>query len=144
MNGSYRDATQKNDQQAMLNLLTNHIGMTLGLQKGARITKDILHEATASAPWLQAVAAKFDSNGYLSGVTLTRGQMDSMMKLAKAQRQTAWQQAHDSASQAGLTDKVQFPKDFTPEGEGAGSSGGSGGVVRGPDGQVDWKKTLGL
>lgn len=125
MNGSYKDATEKNDQQAMLNLLTNHIGMTLGLQKGARITKDILHEATASAPWLQSVAAKFDSNGYLSGVVLTKGQMDSMMKLAKAQRHTAWQQAHDSASQAGLTDKVQFPSDFVPEGESAPKTQGN-------------------
>ncbi len=44
MESSYDDATKKNDQQAMLNLLTNHIGMTLGLQKGARITKDILHD----------------------------------------------------------------------------------------------------
>lgn len=114
MNSSYKDALN-GDQQAMLNLLTNHIGMTLGLQKGARITKDILHEATASAPWLQTVAAKFDDNGYLSGVVLTKGQMDSMMNLAHSQRHTAWQQAHDSASQAGLTDKVQWPSDFTPD-----------------------------
>jgi hypothetical protein len=33
------------DQQAMLSLLTNHIGMTLGLQKGARITQAILEDA---------------------------------------------------------------------------------------------------
>jgi len=136
MNSSYKDATEKNDQQAMLNLLTNHIGMTLGLQKGARITKDILHEATASAPWLQTVAAKFDSDGYLSGVVLTKPQMDSMMKLAHAQRHTAWQQAHDSASQAGLTDKVQFPKDFSPEGDTPASGTGGLKIIRDANGRI--------
>src|SRR5271167_3252462 len=38
------------NQQAMLSLLTNHIGMTLGAQKGARITQQILDEAQKSAP----------------------------------------------------------------------------------------------
>jgi hypothetical protein len=71
------------DQQAMLSLLTNHIGMTLGLQKGARITRAILEEAQKSAPWLQALSAKFGPDGYLSGVTLTPQQMTSMVDLAK-------------------------------------------------------------
>jgi hypothetical protein len=71
------------DQQAMLSLLTNHIGMTLGLQKGARITQSILEEAQKSAPWLQALSAKVGPDGYLSGVTLTPQQMNSMVDLAK-------------------------------------------------------------
>ena len=99
------------DQQAMLNLLTNHIGMTLGMQKGARITKDILHEAQASTPWLQGLEAKFDSQGYLSGVVLTPQQMDQMMGLAVSQRSNAWAQAIESARQAGVADKVQIPAD---------------------------------
>lgn len=99
------------DQQAMLNLLTNHIGMTLGMQKGARITKDILHEAQKSTPWLQGLEAKFGSDGYMSGVTLSAPQMDQMMGLAVSQRSNAWAQAIESARQAGVADKVQIPAD---------------------------------
>ena len=54
------------------------------MQKGARITKDILNEAQKSTPWLQGMKAKFDSQGYLSGVTLTPQQMDQMMGLAES------------------------------------------------------------
>ena len=70
MTASLDDALKNHDQQAMLNLLTNHIGMTMGLQKGARITQAILEEAQKSQPWLANIKAKFDGDGYLSGVTL--------------------------------------------------------------------------
>jgi hypothetical protein len=73
----------KGDQQAMLNLLSNHLGMTMGLQKGARMNQALIEEAMKSAPWLQGMQAKFDGRGYLSGVTLTPQQMQSMVKLAQ-------------------------------------------------------------
>lgn len=76
------------DQQAMISLLTNHIGMTLGAQKGARISQTILNEAEQSAPWIGRVEARFDGNGYLSGVVLTPQQMDSMVKLAHEKADT--------------------------------------------------------
>jgi hypothetical protein len=66
------------DQQAMLNLLANHLGMTMGLQKGARMNHALIEEAMKSTPWLQGMQAKFDSRGFLSGVTLTPQQMNSM------------------------------------------------------------------
>jgi hypothetical protein len=71
------------DQQAMLNLLANHLGMTMGLQKGARMNQALIEEAMKSAPWLQGMQARFDSRGYLSGVVLTPAQMNSMVKLAQ-------------------------------------------------------------
>lgn len=71
----------KGNQQAMLSLVANHIGMTLGAQKGARITRAVWDEATESAPWLKRVQAHFDSRGYLSGVTLTPEQMHQMVDL---------------------------------------------------------------
>lgn len=117
MNDSYPKALN-GDQQAMLNLLANHIGMTMGLQKGARITQALLNEAVNSTPWLQHVEASFDRNGYLSGVKLTPMQMGQMMELAKDQRSNAWQQAHDSADQAGVLDKVKIPTDAKPAGGG--------------------------
>ncbi len=72
----------KGDQQAMLSLVSNHIGMTLGGQKGARINQAVWNEAIASAPWLSTIAAKWSGDGYLSGVTLTPDQMKSMLNLA--------------------------------------------------------------
>jgi hypothetical protein len=83
MTQSLHDALANHDQQAMLNLLTNHIGMTMGLQKGARITQAILEEAQKSQPWIATVKAKFDKDGYLSGVTLGPDQMKSMVNLAR-------------------------------------------------------------
>lgn len=73
----------KGDQQAMLSLVANHIGMTLGAQKGARITRAAFDEAVQSAPWLDKVGAKWSADGYLSGVTLTPEQMQQMVRLAR-------------------------------------------------------------
>jgi len=90
----------KGDQQAMLNLLANHIGMTMGLQKGARITQAIYEEAAQSAPWLQRVEAHFDKDGYLTGVVLTPAQMSQMIELAKVrlgQDEAAWQREVEGA-----------------------------------------------
>lgn len=42
----------RGDQQAMISLVANHIGMTLGGQKGARINQAVWNEAVQSAPWL--------------------------------------------------------------------------------------------
>lgn len=77
------DAGLKGDQQAMLSLLANHLGMTMGLAKGARINQTIITEAMKSAPWLGRIEARFDSRGYLTGVTLTPDQMQSMVMLAQ-------------------------------------------------------------
>jgi hypothetical protein len=71
----------KGDQQAMLSMVANHIGMTLGAQKGARITRAVWDEATSSAPWLSKIKAKWSDDGYLSGVTLTPEQMRQMVEL---------------------------------------------------------------
>ncbi len=83
MTDAYEKAMKDHDQQAMLNLLANHLGMTMGLQKGSRLTRDIIHEAQQSTPWLQGLKAKFDSDGYLTGVTLTPQQMRQMVSLGQ-------------------------------------------------------------
>jgi hypothetical protein len=83
MTKNYEDAVKNNDQQAMLSLLANHLGMTMGLQKGARLNKDIIQEAIHSRPWLQGIGSKFDKDGYLSGVTLTQPQMQQMVNLGR-------------------------------------------------------------
>lgn len=77
------EKAKKGDQQAGLALLSNHLGMTAGLQKGMRITKGMYEEAINSRPWLQGAAAKFSSDGYLGGVALSSKQIDEMLNNAE-------------------------------------------------------------
>jgi hypothetical protein len=83
MSKNYEDAIKTHDQQAMLSLLYNHMGMTMGLQKGARMTQALILEAQKSQPWLSNINAKFDKDGYLSGVTLAPRQMQEMVHNAQ-------------------------------------------------------------
>jgi hypothetical protein len=81
MDDNLRNAL-RGDQQAMISLVANHIGMTLGAQKGARINQAVWNEAVESAPWLARAVARFDNRGLLSGVTLAPEQMRQMVGLA--------------------------------------------------------------
>ena len=92
----------RGDQQAMVSLVANHIGMTLGAQKGARINQAVWNEAIASRPWLQGAEAKFDSRGLLTGVTLSLQQMQQMIDLAKEVRDTQWQQVDQTFGNYGI------------------------------------------
>lgn len=84
MTNSYQKAmADPGNQQAQLLLLTNHIGMTLGAQKGARITQAILDEAKASGYLDERIEAHFGPDGVMTGVVLTPRQMAQMMDLAK-------------------------------------------------------------
>lgn len=91
----------KGDQQSMLSLIANHIGMTLGAQKGARINQAVWNEAVSSAPYLEQFLSKighFGQDGYWyldtpflgmkGGVTLTGEQIKSMVELAHDQAAT--------------------------------------------------------
>lgn len=73
----------KGDQQAMLNILANHLGMTMGLQPGARMNQALIHEAEQASPIIGRIQARFDDRGYLTGVVLTPEQMKSMVELAQ-------------------------------------------------------------
>jgi len=101
---NYEDALKNHDQQAMLSLLANHLGMTMGLQKGSRLTRDIIREAQESRPWLQGLQAKFDKEGYLSGVTLTPEQMRQMVNLGRDRFAEDISKARNSARYLGAKD----------------------------------------
>ena len=94
----------KNDQQAMLSLLANHLGMTMGLQKGARLNQAIIDEAAKSQPWISKIGAKFDKDGYLSGLTLSPEQMKSMVNLARERYSEDVSKARNVAKYAGAED----------------------------------------
>lgn len=105
MSKNYEDATQKHDQQAMLSLLANHLGMTMGLQKGARLNQAIIDEAQKSQPWLQGLKAKFDSDGYLSGVTLSPQQMKQMLDLGFERYREDVKKSRSMSGYVGVTDE---------------------------------------
>jgi len=146
MESAYKKA-KGGDQQAMLSLLTDHIGMTLGMQKGARITKDILNEAAQSQPWLSKIASKFDDRGYLSGVTLGPEQMKQMLDLGYEARDRAFQGAHDAATSYGQSLPEGFVKveskrtlGAKPAIEGQQAGKGPKGATHTGIGSVDKKK----
>ena len=101
MESNYAKAKQ-GDQQAQLALLADHLGMTFGLQKGARINKGLIEGAEESQPWLQKMGAKFDKDGYLSGVALGPDQMKQMLDLGYTARDQAWKTAHDASTSFGV------------------------------------------
>jgi hypothetical protein len=101
---NYRDGL-KGDQQAMLSLLSNHLGMTMGLQKGARLNQAIINEAQQSLPWLQGLKAKFDSDGYLSGVVLSPEQMKQMLSLGAERYGEDVKKSRSMAGYVGATEE---------------------------------------
>lgn len=90
------------DQQAQLALLSDHLGMTMGMQKGARLNKDIIQQAQQSRPWLQGLKAKFNDHGILTGVSLSPEQMRQMLDLGYEARDRAWSSAHDAYQSQGI------------------------------------------
>lgn len=107
MEQNYQQALQGN-QQAMVSLLFNHMGMTSGAVKGTRMNRANIEEAVHSTPWLSGVVAKWfhqDANGdYIfdglkGGINLTKPQMEQMMELAR-DRVAVQRQVLDTMSQA--------------------------------------------
>lgn len=111
------------DQQAMLSLVANHIGMTLGAQKGARINQAVWDEAIKSAPFLQNVTKKFDKDGYLEGVTLSPQQVKQMVDLGQVVRNNQWQQVEQTFSNYGINLAPEAQEKMAP---GAGNNAPSG------------------
>lgn len=114
MTQNYEDAIGKHDQQAMLSLLYNHMGMTMGLQKGAKMTQDLIREAQNTQPWLKGIQAKFDKDGYLSGVTLSPTQMREMVHNAQGRYQEDVRKARGEAAYLGATDDGPKREPNTP------------------------------
>jgi hypothetical protein len=107
MSKNYEDAVKNHDQQAMLSLLANHLGMTMGLQKGARLNQAIIKEAEQSRPWLQGLQAKFDKSGYLTGVVLAPEQMRQMVDLGRERFSEDYSKARNEAQFLGINEGPQ-------------------------------------
>ncbi len=118
MKDAEKDALNGN-QQAMLNIVANHMGMTLGQQKGTKVSQAQWNEAIASAPWIETQAAKWfhtDENGdhvfdgFKGGVNITPTQIHQMVDLAVTRRKRQWQQAQQSGQMYGVN--VPVPDDL--------------------------------
>ena len=147
-------AARNGDQQAQLNILSQHLGMTQGAQRGARISQAMWNEAMQSAPWLETKAARwfhkdpetgdYVFDGYKSGVTLTPDQITQMVALAKQRRDIQWAQLKEAGQFYGMNiDTSQLDQPEVPEGPKTKQlrklqNGGSGEYIyaRDPEGQL--------
>lgn len=125
----------KGNQQAMVSLLMNHIGMTLGAQKGSRINQSVIREAEESAPWTKTVYAKWGHwdpdgtwvyDGYKTGINLTGNQIQQMVQLGKERRDQQWRQAEEVGQMYGVP--VEAPPLFGKRRAGAGTGAGAEGA----------------
>jgi len=98
---------KQGDQQAMVNILSNHVAMVQGIPRGKvpRVSQQMFKEAQESSPVLKRIAAHFDKEGYLTGVVLTPQQIDQMLKLGQETRDTEWQTARNKAHYVGVYDE---------------------------------------
>lgn len=118
---SEKKALKDGDQQAMVNLVANHVAMVLGMPRGKvpRVSHEFFNEAIKAAPILQRAEAHFDKEGYLSGIVLTPEQMKFMVDLAKQTREQEWASANSSADYIGVKDRpVSTYKGEAAEGDG--------------------------
>lgn len=124
------------NQQAMVSLLMNHIGMTLGAQKGTRVAQASIEEARRSAAWIDTKLAAIghqDSNGDFiydgpkGGINLTGPQIGQMVDLAKQRNDLQWQQVKDTGATYGvdLSGAIQQTQNGAAVGK-AGKPGGAG------------------
>lgn len=141
MDDNLKDFEKTGNQQAALSIVANHIGMTLGAQRGARITRAVWEEAINSTTWAGKEAAKWfheDVNGdmifdgFKSGVTLTKEQAEQMVHLAHQKegqmRQAISDVETDNADALGISKRK-------------GSTSRTGGAKKGKWSKSKWKST---
>ena len=134
MQDAYEKATKKGDQQAMLNLLANHLGMTMGLQKNSRITRDIIREAQESGYLTERIEAHFDKDGYMTGVVLTPRQMEQMVDLAETRLNEDARKVSDMETYFGVQGGMRAtPKIPGGPSSAPGTAGGTGGGTGAPN-----------
>lgn len=97
-----------------MQFVANHIAMTFGSVKGARIGRDIIEQHVKARDLDQSTEAM--AQRVLSGGVITYTQAQQMAGTAKINRQQAWKQAQDAATQYGVPDAVKMPGDFTQGG----------------------------
>lgn len=93
-----------------MQFVANHIAMTFGAVKGARVGRDLIEQHVQARDLDQATEAA--AQKVLSGGIITYSQAQQMMQTAAINRKRAWQQAKDAATQYGVPDAVRMPADL--------------------------------
>lgn len=139
------------NQQAQLNLLASHLGMTMGLQPGARMNQAIINEAMRSGYLDERIEAHFGPDGYLTGVVLTPRQMAQMMPLAQQRLMEDARAVKETEAYLGRTGAVPITPRVPGQGNqapgaatgGAGGAGATAATVpkppRAPDPGMKWQ-----
>lgn len=128
MQTSYEEATRDpGNQQAMLNLLASHLGMTMGLQPGARMNQAIINEAQRSGYLDERIQSHFGPDGYMTGVVLTPRQMSQMLNLAQGRLMEDARAVKDTEAYLGRSGQAPITPRVPGQGQGA-AAGGAGGA----------------
>lgn len=131
MQKSYEDAMRDpGNTQAQINLLASHIGMTMGLQPGARMNQAIIQEAMKSGYLDERIEAHFGPDGYLTGVVLTPRQMNQMVELAQTRLMEDARKVGEMEMYFGVQGhngpvKPRIPGNTASPGAGAGGGAGA-------------------
>jgi len=96
-----------------MQFIANHIAMTFGAVKGARVGRDIIQEHVKARDLGQELEAI--AQHVLSGGVITYQQAQQMAETAKINRKTAWAQAKQAAENYGQPDAVKLPSDLSGE-----------------------------
>lgn len=102
-----------------MQFVSNHIAMTFGAVKGARVGRDLIEAHIKARDLDQSTEAL--AQRVLSGGVITYSQAQQMMGTADINRRTVWQQARQAAEQYGVPDAVKLPSDLQ---QSAGDTGG--------------------
>jgi hypothetical protein len=105
-----------------MQFVANHIAMTFGAVKGARIGRDIIEQHVKARDLDQSTEAL--AQQVLAGGVITYQQAQQMMGTAKINRQQAWGQAKAAADTYGVSDAVKMPSDLQQSGGGGASQSG--------------------
>lgn len=92
------------NQQAMLGLLMDHIGMTMADLKGGRVTQSVIEEAIKSRKLPEGLKAQYGTDGILTGVVLTPRQIGEMVENAHTTFADKNRSVKESATAQGITE----------------------------------------
>lgn len=109
-----------------MQFVSNHIAMTFGGVKGARVGRDLIEAHIKARDLDQATEAA--AQRVLSGGVITYQQAQQMMGTAKINRSRMWQQARQAAEQYGVPDAVKMPSDLLGGGMQGGKTKSSDGI----------------
>lgn len=96
-----------------MQFVSNHIAMTFGGVKGARVGRDLIEAHIKARDLDQATEAA--AQRVLAGGVITFQQAQQMMGTSKINRAQMWNQAKQAAQQYGVPDAVKLPSDLAGE-----------------------------